>query len=33
MNFAYPLNIFDETVRAEFFKRNPTVAQAWGKAE
>jgi hypothetical protein len=32
MNFACPLNIVDEKVRAEFFKRNPTVARAWGKA-
>ncbi len=33
MNFACPLNIVDEEVRMEFFKRNPTIAQAWGKAE
>ena len=31
MNFACPLNIVDEKVRAEFFKRNPTVARAWDK--
>jgi hypothetical protein len=29
MNFACPLNHVDETVRVEFFKRNPIVAQAW----
>jgi hypothetical protein len=29
MNFACPLNIVDEKVRAEFFKRNPVVAKAW----
>jgi hypothetical protein len=33
MNFACPLNIVDEKVRAAFFQRNPTVAKAWGKAE
>ena len=33
MNFACPLNLVDENVRAEFFKRNPVIAQAWGKAE
>jgi len=33
MNFACPLNIVDERVRTEFFKLNPTIAQAWGKAE
>ena len=31
MNFACPLNITSEEVRAEFFMRNPTVARAWGK--
>jgi len=30
MNFACPLNRVREEVRAEFFKRNPTVARAWG---
>jgi hypothetical protein len=29
MNFACPLNLTDEKVRAEFFKRNPVVAKAW----
>jgi hypothetical protein len=29
MNFACPLNIVDEKVRAEFFKRNPVVGKAW----
>jgi hypothetical protein len=33
MNFACPLNLVDEKVRAEFFKRNPVIAQAWGRAE
>ena len=32
MNFACPLNTVTETVRIEFFKRNPIVAQAWGKS-
>lgn len=31
MNFACPLNKVDVQVRAEFFKRNPTIAQAWGR--
>jgi len=31
MNFACPLNIVGEKVRADFFKRNPTVARAWGR--
>lgn len=31
MNFACPLNITDEKVRAAFFKRNPAVARAWGR--
>ena len=31
MNFACPLNIVDEKVRAAFFERNPTVARAWGR--
>jgi hypothetical protein len=31
MNFACPLNLVEEKVRAEFFKRNPVIAQAWGK--
>jgi len=29
MNFACPLNNVDEKVRAEFFGRNPVIAQAW----
>jgi hypothetical protein len=29
MNFACPLNLVDEKVRAEFFRRNPVIAQAW----
>jgi hypothetical protein len=29
MNFACPLNNVDEKVRAEFFGRNPMIAQAW----
>jgi hypothetical protein len=33
MNFACPLNLVDEKVRAEFFRRNPVIAQAWGKAK
>lgn len=33
MNFACPLNLISEKVRAEFFARNPTVARAWGKAK
>jgi hypothetical protein len=32
MNFACPLNLVDGKVRAEFFKRNPVIAQAWDKA-
>jgi hypothetical protein len=32
MNFACPLNNVDPRVRADFFKRNPVVASAWGKA-
>jgi hypothetical protein len=32
MNFACPLNNVDVNVRNAFFKRNPTIAQAWGKA-
>jgi len=31
MNFACPFNIVEGGVRAEFFKRNQTIAQAWGK--
>jgi hypothetical protein len=31
MNFACPLNTVDANIRADFFKRNPTVARAWGK--
>ncbi len=33
MNFACPLNIVGEDVRSEFFKRNPVIARAWGRAE
>lgn len=29
MNFACPLNLTNEKVRAEFFGRNPVVAKAW----
>ncbi len=29
MNFACPLNVTSEKVRAEFFLRNPVVAKAW----
>jgi hypothetical protein len=32
MNFACPLNNVDEKVRAAFFKRNPAIARAWGRA-
>jgi hypothetical protein len=32
MNFACPLNNVNEKTRADFFKRNPTVARAWGRA-
>jgi hypothetical protein len=32
MNFACPLNTVDPSVRADFFKRNPAVASAWGRA-
>jgi hypothetical protein len=32
MNFACPLNNVDERIRADFFKRNPTIAQAWDRA-
>jgi hypothetical protein len=31
MNFACPLNNVGEQVRANFFKRNPTVSRAWGR--
>lgn len=31
MNFACPLNLTDEKVRAAFFERNPAVARAWGR--
>jgi hypothetical protein len=31
MNFACPLNETDETARQAFFKRNPTLAQAWAE--
>ncbi|OIO95870.1 MAG: hypothetical protein AUK03_04660 [Anaerolineae bacterium CG2_30_64_16] len=31
MNFACPLNHVSEEVRTEFFKRNPMVAEAWGR--
>ena len=30
MNFACPLNEVEDSVRQEFFKRNPEVAKAWG---
>lgn len=30
MNFACPLNVVAETVKGEFFKRNPEIAQTWG---
>jgi len=30
MNFACPLNEVEDSVRQEFFKRNPDVAKAWG---
>ena len=33
MNFACPLNNVNEKIRAEFFKRNPVIARAWGKVE
>jgi len=32
MNFACPLNLTDEKVRAAFFERNPAVARAWGRS-
>jgi hypothetical protein len=32
MNFACPYNNVEEKVRQDFFKRNPIVAKAWGKA-
>jgi hypothetical protein len=32
MNFACPYNSVEERVRADFFRRNPAVASAWGKA-
>ncbi|QUI24704.1 hypothetical protein HZI73_21435 [Vallitalea pronyensis] len=31
MNFACPFNNVPEETRHEFFKKNPTVAKAWGK--
>jgi len=30
INFACPLNTVDETVRRDFFERNPGIAEAWG---
>jgi hypothetical protein len=33
MNFACPLNRVDEKIRSQFFNRNPSVAEAWGKVE
>jgi hypothetical protein len=33
MNFACPLNHVEPSVRAEFFARNPVVAQAWKGAQ
>ena len=33
MNFACPLNNVNEKIRAEFFKRNPVIARAWGKVD
>jgi hypothetical protein len=32
MNFACPLNSVPDPVRAEFFERNPVVADAWKNA-
>jgi len=31
MNFACPLNAVPEETRNKFFKKNPIVAEAWGK--
>ncbi len=31
MNFACPLNSVNKKVRKQFFDRNPSVAEAWGK--
>jgi hypothetical protein len=33
MNFACPLNLTNDQVRAAFFERNPIVARAWGRAD
>jgi hypothetical protein len=33
MNFACPLNHVEENVRGLFFKRNPLIAAAWGRAD
>ena len=32
MNFACPLNSIGENTREQFFNRNPSIAEAWGKA-
>ncbi|MEJ2078539.1 MAG: hypothetical protein P8020_10410 [Acidobacteriota bacterium] len=32
MNFACSFNSVDEKTRAEFFRRNPTIARAWAKS-
>ncbi|MBN1426985.1 MAG: hypothetical protein JXB07_01290 [Anaerolineae bacterium] len=32
MNFACPLNRVEQSVREDFFSRNPVVARAWGRA-
>jgi hypothetical protein len=33
MNFACPLNLTSDQVRAAFFERNPIVARSWGRAD
>jgi hypothetical protein len=33
MNFACPLNSVDQATRDQFFQRNPSIAEHWGKHE